>query len=121
MPPKRDIESFFTRVPSPKRPCNLDIENSTSMTKDGNVYAEKEKEANTAPSMIDVAVKAIECERSCCSDSLSQQKPYQPRIKQFNFKKKGRSFQESWYSEFQWLTVCSSRCKSILLCMPASS
>ena len=51
------------------------------------------------------------CNSLCCSALLMDQ-PYQPPLKDFDSQNRGRSFQQSWYPDFPWLTLCTTTSKA---------
>ena len=103
--------SFFTA--SSKRSCHH-IENEIAVDK-GEVVAPSScvDEDDKPIPLTDAAKQAKPRHNLCClTDGSAQQKPYQPSAKEFASKNKGRNFQESWYSKFPWLTVCTNCAKA---------
>lgn len=52
----------------------------------------------------------LTCNEVCCVSP--QEKPFQPSTKGFNAKSKSRTFQETWYSNFPWITVSTTCTKA---------
>ena len=57
----------------------------------------------------------LTCNEACCVSP--KEKPFHPSTKDsdFNARSKGRTFQETWYNHFAWMTVCTTRTESFLL------
>ena len=115
MPPKRTLDVFFKDTVNKKK-CTSDP---------GESEVVDPREAAPAASHEDATVKIVSsdheasvsqssstppltCSEVCCA--LPQEKPFQP--KDFKAKIKDRTFQERWYSDFSWITVCSTRNKA---------
>ena len=68
---------------------------------------------NGAVSVVD---DCFDCTTVCCSEI---QQAYQPREKVILslFIKKGYKFLPAWYKKFPWITLCTTRKKSLYKCM----
>ena len=65
--------------------------------------------SSSSASVSHSSTPTLTCNAVCCV--LPQEKPFKPSTQDFDAKNKGRTFQETWYKDFPWITVCTTRNK----------
>ena len=121
MPPKRVVEDFFHVTAAKKRKNGISkVQDDTAVS--GTTQSELPVENKIATLSVSGTPQNEEptlngpsesplCNSLCCSTLLMDQ-PYQPPLADFDSQNKGRSFQQSWYYDFPWLTLCTTTGKA---------